>query len=95
MTEVRKFLGTRIESVIQVTEHVSDSRFSVHVVSGPATMEVTHSLTPIGRGTRIDVVVQAEVPAFFSVAEPIVERTIRRELEFDLSTLKDLLEARG
>jgi uncharacterized protein YndB with AHSA1/START domain len=95
LTELRKFLGVRISSTLEVTEHEPGERFSLRVVSGPVPLEVRHHLTPANGGTRIDVVLEWEPAAFFEVAQPIVERAVRREFEIDFATLKDLLEARG
>jgi uncharacterized protein YndB with AHSA1/START domain len=95
LTEVRKFLGTRIESTLEVTAHEPGKLFSLRVTSGPLRLNVEHHLTPAPRGTQIDVALEAEPSGFVTFAEPIVARTIRRELEFDFSTLKDVLEARG
>jgi hypothetical protein len=95
LTELRKFLGMRIESTLEVTEHAPSERFSLRVVSGPVPIEVRHHLTPANGGTRIDVVLEGEPEGFFEVAEPIFERAVRRELELDFATLKDLLEIRG
>jgi uncharacterized protein YndB with AHSA1/START domain len=95
LTEVRKFLGTRIESTLEVTEHDANQLFSLRVVSGPLPMEVTHRLTASGGGTQVDVLLEGEPSGFVTFAGPIVERTIRREIEFDFSTLKDVLEARA
>ena len=35
----------------------------------------------------------AEVGGFFKLAEPLVARVVRRQMETDMATLKDLLEA--
>ena len=95
LTELRKFLGIRIETTLEVTEYEPNERFELRVVSGPASIEVRHLLTPTNRGTRMDVVIQGEMTGFFELSEPIVERAVRRELEADFATLKDLLEARS
>jgi uncharacterized protein YndB with AHSA1/START domain len=95
LTELRKFLGIRLETTLEVTEHEPSKRFSLRAVSGPVPIEVKHRLTPTNGGTRIDVVLEGEPRGFFTVAEPIVERAVRREVELGFATLKDLLEVRG
>jgi hypothetical protein len=44
---------------------------------------------------RVATGVDAEVGGFFRLAEPLVGRAIRRQIEADMATLKDLLEAGG
>ena len=51
LTELRKFLGIRIETTLEVTEYEPNERFELRVVSGPASIEVRHLLTPTNRGT--------------------------------------------
>ena len=43
--------------------------------------------------TRFTQTFEAEVGGFFRLAEPLVARAIRRQMEADMETLKDLLEA--
>ena len=46
-----------------------------------------------GGSTRFTQNFEAEVGGFFRLAEPLVGRAIRRQIEADMATLKDLLEA--
>jgi carbon monoxide dehydrogenase subunit G len=95
LTELRKFLGMRGESTLEVTELRPNELFSLAVVSGPLPLEVSHRLTPTDEGTRLDVVVQGEPRGFARLEGPLLVRVVRREIDFDLGTLKDLLEARN
>ena len=93
--EVRKFLGRRLESTVEVTEHEPDRAFSLRVVSGPVPFEVRHTLEPTNGGTRIKLVGQGEPGGFFKLAEPLVARQAKRTFEHDFATLRDILEARS
>ncbi len=95
LTELRKLLGTRAESTLEVTEHQPTELFSLRVVEGPLPLEVSHRLTRTDEGTRLDVVVKGELAGLVKAEGPLLIRTMRRELEFDFGTLKDILEARG
>ena len=44
---------------------------------------------------RVATGVEAEVGGFFRLAEPLVGRAIRGQIEADMATLRDLLEAGG
>lgn len=90
--EVRKFLGKRMESVMEVTVYEPGKELSLKAVSGPIPFDVHQTLAPVGAGTRIDVVLEGEPGGFFKLAEPLVVRAVERELQNNCSTLKDILE---
>jgi len=91
--EVRKFLGKRMESVLEVTAYEPGRELSFKVVSGPLPFHVRQLLERVEVGTRIDVVMEGEPGGFFKLAEPFVVRAVERELANNLATLKDVLEA--
>jgi uncharacterized protein YndB with AHSA1/START domain len=93
--EVRKFLGKRMDSVVEVTEYLPPEKFSLRVVSGPIRFDVRQAFTPTDGGTKIDVVIEGEPGGFFALAEPLVVRAVGRELGNNLATAKDILEADG
>jgi uncharacterized protein YndB with AHSA1/START domain len=93
--EVRKFLGKRIESEVEVTEYEPNRRFCLRATSGPVPFSVEHTFEPTNGGTRITFVGEGEPGGFFKLAEPVVARTAERQFTGDFATLKDLLEARG
>jgi uncharacterized protein YndB with AHSA1/START domain len=91
--EVRKFLGKRMESTMRIEAHEPPRRFALQVTSGPVPFHVEQTIEPEGDGSRISVVMEGEPGGFFKLAEPLVERAVKRELDGDLATLKDILEA--
>ena len=93
--EVRKFLGRRMESTIRIEEYEPPRSFVLQVTSGPVPFHVQQTVEPAGEGSRISVVIEGEPGGFFKLAEPLVERGVRRELEGNFATLKDILESRG
>jgi uncharacterized protein YndB with AHSA1/START domain len=93
--EVRKFLGRRMDSELEVTEYEPDRRFALKVLSGPVPFSVQHTLEPRDGGTRLTFVGEGEPGGFFKLAEPIVGRTAERQFKSDFETLKDVLEARA
>jgi uncharacterized membrane protein len=92
---VRKFLGRRMESNVRFDEYEPSSRFGVQSTSGPVTFRVRQTYEQEGEGTRINVTMEGEPGGFFKLAEPLVGRAIRREMESNFATLKDLLESRS
>ncbi|MBA3432433.1 MAG: SRPBCC family protein [Actinobacteria bacterium] len=95
VTNVRNFLGRRIESQAEVTAYESPRRFDVRTVSGPVPFQISHTLEPKEASTVIKVETQGEPGGFFKLAEPLVGRQAERQFKNDFATLKDLLEARA
>ncbi len=95
MTEVRKFLGRRMESEVEVTAYEPDRRFALKVVSGPVPFTYEQTLEPSDGGTAVKVLLEGEPGGFFKLAEPLVERAVRRQVQADFEQLKDILEARS
>jgi hypothetical protein len=95
LTNVRNFLGRRIESQAEVTAYEAPRRFDVRVVSGPVPFQISHTLEAREATTIVKVEAQGEPGGFFKFAEPLVGRQAERQFKNDFATLKDLLEARA
>ena len=95
LTEVRKFLGRRMESEVEVTAFELDRRFALKVLSGPVPFSFEQTLEPTDGGTRVSVVLEGEPGGFFKLAEPLVERAVKRQIQAEFEQLKDILEARS
>jgi carbon monoxide dehydrogenase subunit G len=95
LVELRKFLGRKVESVVEVTEYEPPTRYTIKVQSGPIPFEISNVLSDAGSGTRIDAVVDGEPGRFFGLVEWRVVKAVERELWNSLATLKDILEARA
>ena len=91
--EVRRFLGKRIETVLELTEYEPNKRSAVKMVSGPVPLSGTYAFEPIDGGTSFTVGGEIDAHGFFKLAEPVFARITGRELESNLGHLKDLLEA--
>jgi uncharacterized membrane protein len=91
--EVRKFIGKRIETVLELTEYDANARSAVRMVSGPVPLNGIYEYEPVNGGTRFTVTGELDAHGFFKLAEPVFARITGRELESNLGHLKDLLEA--
>lgn len=87
-------LGRRLEASNVVTEYQPNSRYSAKATSGPVPIEEHLSFEAVQGGTRVTLAVDAEAAGFFKLAAPILTRIISRQVENDVETLKDLLEAK-
>jgi uncharacterized membrane protein len=91
--EVRRFLGKRIETVLELTEYEPNTRSAVRMVSGPVPLSGSYRYEPVDGGTRFTITGELDAHGFFKLAEPVFARITGRELESNLGHLKDLLEA--
>jgi uncharacterized protein YndB with AHSA1/START domain len=96
-TAVGKFLGRRFETPYERISIEPNRRYTDRAAGGPVPDQdwiYTFEEMPAGT-TRLTRAVEGEPGAFFKLAEPLIERVLRRQVRADLETLKDLLEARG
>lgn len=93
LTDVRKFLGRRFETSVEVTDFEPNKRADFRAVSGPIPFAISHTLESVDGATSIKVVAEGEPGRFFKLAEPLVGAQAERQFRNDYLTLKDFLEA--
>ena len=93
---VDKFLGRRIESTLEVTEHAPPNRSSIRL-QGPISASGTYALEPAGAGTRFRWSLDAEpgLGGLFlgRITDPLVTFIFQRRIRGDLRRLKETLES--
>lgn len=94
-TRVTQMLGRRIEHDYEVTEYEPNVRYSAKTTSGALPIEEHLSFEAVEGGTKVTVAGDVDATGFFKLAEPIVNRIIKRQVEHDVKTLKDLLEVQA
>lgn len=93
---VSKFLGRRMTYVIDVVELVPDERLLMRTSSGPFPMEITYTVSPLGDGrTRFSIRAKGDPGGFFSLVGPLMSRQVARQIQLDVDTLKEVLEAQA
>jgi hypothetical protein len=94
---VDKFLGRRIESTLEVTEHEPNTRSAIRL-EGPISASGTYVLEPENGRTRFRWVLDAEAGLgglyLGRVTDPLVTFIFRRRIRSDLRRLKGALERR-
>jgi carbon monoxide dehydrogenase subunit G len=93
---VDKFLGRRIESTLEVTEHEPPTRSSIEL-RGQITARGTYTVEPTGEGTRFRWSLEAD-PGLGGlylgrITDPLVTWVFRRRIQGDLRRLKSALES--
>jgi uncharacterized protein YndB with AHSA1/START domain len=91
-TEVRKFLGQEMKTIVETVEFEPNVKWVGKVVEGPVPYEVTVSYEAIGGGTKMTTHVEAEPKGFFKVAQGAVQGQLKKSLDEGGQNLKKLLE---
>jgi len=95
-TAVGKFLGRRFETPYERASYEPNRRYTDRATGGPIPdQEWTYTFEEAsGDTTRLTRAAEGEPGGFFKLADPLIERALKRQVRADLETLKDLLEAR-
>ena len=93
ITQRARFLGRRIDSVMEVTERVQNQKI-VRKMDKPFPATITGLFEADGGGTKVRVIMEGELGGFFKIGEPILARIVNKQFQAQLDTLKELLEAR-
>jgi uncharacterized protein YndB with AHSA1/START domain len=89
---VREGFGQRMETEVEVTEY-APYRKCTHRGKSPFPGELQMTFENVDGGTRVHVRLEAEPGSFFKLAEPVLARMAKRNIEGNLANLKDLMEA--
>jgi carbon monoxide dehydrogenase subunit G len=96
-TEVRTFVGRRVESTIEVTVAEPGREFSLRSEGGPVRFSIRHLLEPAGEGgTLVRVIGESEgAGGLFKLGGRLLNRAIQRRVREDFARLKEHLESEG
>jgi len=92
-----RFLGRRSNITFEIVEYEPSHYLTLKSISGVAPCLFCYQFEPVEDGGTT---VSQEAAIHFTggilgLAEPVVASAIRRQLEYDLLTLKDMLETRA
>jgi uncharacterized membrane protein len=91
-TEVRKFLGREMETLMEITALEPNKRYAAKTLSGPVSYQVTVNFEADNGGTKMTTTVEGDPGTFFKLAEGMVAKNLEKSLEEDHKRLKSLLE---
>jgi carbon monoxide dehydrogenase subunit G len=94
-TEVRTFIGRRVESTIEVTVAEPGRELALRTAAGPVRFSIRHLLEPSGEGkTRLRVMGESEgAGGLFKIGGRLLRRAVERRAREDFERLKQLLES--
>ena len=87
-------MGHRNMSTFEVTECEPNKKYSFKSLSGPLHSQTSYTFETVKSGTKISLIIQANVIDFFQVDESLLEKYLKRQLKENLALLKGLLEAK-
>ena len=92
MIYVGTFLGRRYESPVACTGFAENKQLATATTGGPFYLEVDQRVEPADADTRLTIHCRGESRGFFKLAEPLVVRLTKRQVETAGGNLKALLE---
>ena len=91
--QTAEFMGRRFDSIIQVTQYHPPHVFAFKMVEGPFPLTNTMSLSSSQEGTtQLTLVGEAEPGSALKFLGPLVAPAVRRQLETQVTRLKQELE---
>lgn len=91
-TGVRKFMGRKLESVIEFKSYETDKNFSIKSISGNSPFEQSYLFEATNEGTRLTTRLDLQTSGLMDLAQPMIASSLRREMDASFGDLKDLLE---
>jgi uncharacterized protein YndB with AHSA1/START domain len=92
ITEVRTFIGRKMESTFEIVEMEPNTRIVMKSESGPFPLKVTMTFETLGNATRITLEADTEPKGFLKLADGMIAGMLKKELETDLSAAKHVVE---
>jgi hypothetical protein len=90
---IARFMGRRIEYVLEVTELDRGRRVAMRSVRAPFPIEVTYAFKDAGEGRcRASIQIGGEAGGAYRLAGPLLGPMVRRSISRDLRNLKRLSE---
>ncbi len=95
VVEIRRLFGRRIEAPGELVAWETDAGFTVRGHSGPLRVESRYGFAPEIGGTRISLHLTMSAAGAVRVVEPLLRRSLTRELDAAFKLLADILDGHG
>jgi uncharacterized protein YndB with AHSA1/START domain len=92
ITEVRTFIGRKMESTFEIVEMEPNKRIVMKSETGPFPLKVTMTFESLGNTSRITLEADTEPRGFLKLADGMIAGMLKKELETDLSAAKQVVE---
>src|SRR5207237_4581 len=88
VTEVRSFLGRKMESTYEITEVEPNRKMGLKSISGPFPYTGSINFEPEGDATTVTFNAEMEPTGFFKLAEGMLAGGMKKQLKDDLEQAK-------
>lgn len=95
VTDVRTFIGKKIDAVSEITELEPNKRMGLKSVSGPFPFTASLTLDPAAAATKLTFHIEMEAKGAFKLAEGLVGSGLNKDVESSLHKLKEVLESQA
>lgn len=92
-TEVRKFMGREMRTVLEITAYEPGTKWAAKVLDGPVPYEVTIQFEAANGGTKMSMHLEGEPSGFFKLAQGAVQGQLEKSVAEDMQRLKEQMEA--
>ena len=94
-TFVRSFMGRRMEASNEYVAYEPGRIITFKTISGPVPLEASYLFEPVAGGTHLTSKIAMDAKGLVSLAEPLIARSLRREMDAAFVALKGLLEGQA
>jgi uncharacterized protein YndB with AHSA1/START domain len=84
--------GKELPSLVEVSEYEPDRTFALHVIEGALPLDARITLEPTEEGTRMRFAAEGQPEGAMRLAQPLLQRTLKRQFAAYCVTLKGILE---
>ena len=88
-----EMMGRKMEGVMEITDYVPSEKFGFKTVAGPVQVQAVVTFKAAGTGTRLSLSAQGEPGGMFKLAEPMLAKQVKSQMEDNLKRLKSVLES--
>jgi uncharacterized membrane protein len=89
---VRSFMGRRLEASNEYVAYEPGKLITFKSTSGPVAFEASYLFESVAGGTKVTSRIEMNARGLLSLAEPLIARSLRREMDAAFVALKDLFE---
>ena len=86
-------MGRKMEGVLEITDFDPSEKFGFKNVAGPVKVNALASFKTVGTATRLNLTGQGEPGGMFKLAEGVLAKQVKGQMEDNLKRLKSVLES--
>ncbi|MGD8584334.1 MAG: SRPBCC family protein [Chloroflexota bacterium] len=89
---VRQLPQGQVENTYKITAFQPDEALAIETTSGPTPFRYDYRFEPVANGTKLSLSAEVKTSGLAGLVTPLLSHGIRRGVEANLATLKQILE---